>query len=282
MTNESVKYWRLAHLPGVELLRAKYTTQVFSRHIHEGYALGVIEQGALAFSYRGGRLIAPAGSVNLVIPGEAHDGQAATAAGWSYRMFYLNSDLLQHATYELFGKERRPYFSAGVLYDTELARQILLTHHCMETAENTALEQNSRLLSLLAAFISRHSEQSAEQDEPRKDARAVELVRQYIEDHYAENIMLQNLVQTSHLSGFHLIRLFRSTVGVPPHVFLKQVRIRRASRFIAQGMTLAEAAQTAGFVDQSHFSRQFKQITGITPRQYSNSIQYGVASHTII
>lgn len=271
---ESVKYWVAPQGSGIELLRAKYTTQTFSRHIHDGYALGVIEQGALAFSYRGQRLIAPAGTVNLVIPGEAHDGQAATPAGWSYRMFYLAPDLLEQASFELFGKLRRPFFAAGVLYDTDLAWQIQTTHRCMENREVSVLEQESRLLSLLAAFIVRHSDQSADWNSPRKNERAVTLVRQYIEEHYTENIALQQLAQACHLSAFHLIRLFRSRVGVPPHAFLTQVRIRRAKECLAKGCLPIVVAQETGFVDQSHFSRQFKQITGLTPGQYSNSIQY--------
>ena len=65
--DQSVKFWSLPQALGIELLRAKYTTQNFSRHIHDGYAFGVIEQGALAFSYRGEHLVAPAGAINLVI-----------------------------------------------------------------------------------------------------------------------------------------------------------------------------------------------------------------------
>ena len=257
------------------MLRAQYTTQTFSRHIHEGYALGVIEQGALAFSYRGKQLVASAGTVNLVIPGEAHDGKAASPAGWSYRMFYLSPEVLEKTVHELYGKWRRPYFSAGVLEDDLLAGQIQTAHRSMENSEASILEQETRLISLLSYFVSRHSDWSGAWDEQYNEDRSVMLVRQYIEEHFAENITMQQLAQTCHLSTFHLIRLFRRRVGVPPHIFLKQVRVRRSREFLGQGMAPALVAQTAGFVDQSHFTRQFRQIVGITPSQYSNFIQYG-------
>jgi AraC-like DNA-binding protein len=271
---ESVKYWVAPQAPGIELLRAKYTTQTFSRHIHDGYALGVIEQGALAFSYRGERLIAPAGTINLVIPGEAHDGQAATPAGWSYRMFYLESDLLEKVAAELFGRASQPFFSAGVIHDPGLASQIATVHRLLERQDSMKLEQEALVLNLLATFIARHSEQRAELCCDAHEDQAVKVAKEYIEAHYSENISLQDLVQACHLSSFYLIRIFRRRFGVPPHVFLKQVRIRRAKDCLAKGSLPVVVAQETGFVDQSHFSRQFKQITGLTPGQYSNSIQY--------
>ena len=44
----------LPFLGGVELLRARFLTQTFSRHFHEGFAMGCIEHGAMRFNYRGG------------------------------------------------------------------------------------------------------------------------------------------------------------------------------------------------------------------------------------
>ena len=92
---EKVKFWVLPQLNNLELLNATYTTHAFTKHYHEGFAIGVIERGALAFSYRGEKLVAPVGQINLVIPGEAHDGHAASDLGWSYRMFYLAPRLLE-------------------------------------------------------------------------------------------------------------------------------------------------------------------------------------------
>ena len=279
---ESVKYWKVSQLFNVELLCATYTTQNFSRHIHEGYALGVIEQGALAFSYRGERVIAPAGSVNLVIPGEAHDGYAAMPAGWTYRMFYIAPEVLKQVTYNLFGQERSPYFSAGVIQDRNLANQISTLHRLLEEQSSPKLEQESLFIAMLTSFVARHSDRRTDLRYLGKEDHAVKLVKDYIEDHYSENISLQDLSTTCHLSTFHLIRVFKNTIGVPPHIYLKQVRIRRAKEFLAKGLLPVFVAQEMGFVDQSHFSKQFKQITGVTPSQYSNFIQEQFRSNDVI
>ena len=124
-TREVVKYWRSPNLSDVELLHARYTAQSFSRHAHDTYAIGVIEQGALTFSYRGENWLAQAGQVNLAVPGEAHTGNSATDSGWTYRMFYIAPELMRlvsEATADC--PVRLPFFAAGVINDTKLAGRI--------------------------------------------------------------------------------------------------------------------------------------------------------------
>lgn len=60
---ESVTFWRDPVLADMEVLKATYVTHSFSRHSHEGYAIGTIESGAEAFTYRGMTYQAPAGNL---------------------------------------------------------------------------------------------------------------------------------------------------------------------------------------------------------------------------
>jgi AraC-like DNA-binding protein len=71
-----------------------------------------------------------------------------------------------------------------------------------------------------------------------------------------------------------LIRLFGDATGIPPHAYLRQVRVKRAKALLARGDSIANVAQATGFNDQSHLNRWFKRLLGITPGQYRNSVQY--------
>ena len=271
---EQVNFWRMPQLSNLELLHATYVNHCFAKHSHDCFAIGVIEHGALKFSYRGEKLIAPAGCINLVIPGEAHDGSAGSDEGWTYRMFYLEPQLLEQAAYELVGNlKQKPFFAAGTIQDDELASQIRNLHLLLENSGLSLMEQESRLLMLLTVFIARHADERFAFRHVGKENRAVNLAREYIEATYTENISINSLAQHCNLSPFHLIRVFKTHIGVPPHVYLKQVRIKQAKVLLAKKISIAAIAHETGFADQSHFSRQFKQITGITPNQYSNIIQ---------
>jgi len=65
-----------------------------------------------------------------------------------------------------------------------------------------------------------------------------------------------------------MIRSFRKATGLPPHAYLRQLRVERARELLFRRMPLAEVALAAGFADQAHFTRTFKQITGTTPGRY--------------
>lgn len=271
---ESIIYQRMPHFHNLELLHATYIKHTFSRHTHEGYAFGVIEQGALAFSYRGEKLIALPGHINLVIPGEAHDGYALSDAGWSYRMFYLDSSLLEQVAGEISGcTQTLPFFSAGVIKDDFLAKKIKDLHMLLENNASLLMEQESQLLNLLSSFILRHAQQRFPLHPLGKENQSMRRAREYIEENYTQNISIYTLSSLCNLSAFHLIRVFHDHFGVPPHVFQKQVRIKKAKELLAQKMSLACIAQETGFTDQSHLAKQFKHMVGIPPGQYRNSVQ---------
>ena len=84
---------------------------------------------------------------------------------------------------------------------------------------------------------------------------------------------LEVLSHLTHLSRYHLVRVFSKSVGPPPHAYLRQVRVDRAKALLAAGCPVAEAAVATGFTDQSHLHRWFKRLWGVTPGGYRQSVQ---------
>lgn len=274
VSTEQVKLWRQPGLGGVELLRAHYVTQNFGRHTHDGFAVGVIEAGALGFYYHGENVIAPAGMINLVNPGEVHTGHAATRGGWTYRMFYADADLLQDAASQIADQpEALPFFREGVLSDEPLAHALRTLHVGLETGELSRLETESRFLSLLTQLIDRHAEPKPSWRPVTREPAVVKRARDYIEACYAENISVRDLASVAHLSPFHFIRVFQEQTGMPPHAYLMQTRVRKARALLEKGRRIVDAAYETGFADQSHLTKHFKRALGYTPGQYRNSVQ---------
>ncbi len=90
----------------------------------------------------------------------------------------------------------------------------------------------------------------------------------HIEACCADSLPLAALAAMCGLSLDRFSVLFRREVGVPPHRYLCQVRIRRAQALLSQGVRPAEAALEAGFFDQSHLYRHFKRQVGVTPGEF--------------
>jgi AraC-like DNA-binding protein len=202
-------------------------------------------------------------------------------------MFYLDSALLQKAAAEISGKRRDiPFFSTPTIHDTELASLLRNLHVTLE-AGGTALERESKFLWTFAQLAKRHADDSSVERGMGDERAVVRTVRQYLEDRYTENVSLDDLARVAGLSAYHLLRVFRSETGLPPHAFLEQVRVNRAREFLRAGSSIADATFNTGFSDQSHFSRHFKKMTGVTPgqyqktaRSYKTSLGAGEHSHT--
>jgi AraC-like DNA-binding protein len=273
-SDATIKLWRMNHLDKLELLRATHLKQVFPKHTHERYAVGVIERGALGFFYRGENVVASSGDINLCIPGEMHTGGPLAESGWTYRMFYIKPTVLTRIASELAGKPRElPFIQAGTICDDRLARKLVSVHkrleqHHAQGETSTSLEQETHLITILGELIRRYADDPPHHQIVGTEPRAVQQVKSYLEQHYAEDVSLADLANLTQLSRYHLLRVFSSYAGVPPHAYLRQVRVRHAKDLLSAGRSIAEVAVSTGFNDQSHLTRWLKRLWGVTPGQY--------------
>lgn len=83
---------------------------------------------------------------------------------------------------------------------------------------------------------------------------------------------LTRLASLCDISRFQLIRRFSREVGMTPHAYLLQSRVRLAKKLLAQGKRTVDVALMAGFSDQSHLTHAFQKQTGITPGQYRSAM----------
>jgi AraC-like DNA-binding protein len=98
---------------------------------------------------------------------------------------------------------------------------------------------------------------------------ALRRVCDYIRAHLGEDLEVGTLAAQAGLSPYHFARAFKESVGVPPHRFLLAQRIERAADLLRHTeQSLASIALTVGFADQSHFSRSFHALAGLTPGQF--------------
>ena len=262
-----LKFWRVPHLDNLELLHATNITYYYPRHIHEECSIVLILQGAETTTCRGTSCIALPGNLLVVNADEVHSSKSV---GTEYRVIKISSKTLNQIAFELFGHNfERPFSSQLVMKDPLMFRLLLGLHLKLE--QNLShLEQESEFISTTGQLITRHNKNHVVLQPPLAKERCyVNLIRDYLKSHYAENVSLAQLTSITNLSPFYLLRVFRKQVGCPPHEYQTQVRITRARKLIRKGHSISEVALETGFFDQSHFSRNFKRIVGIPPGQYS-------------
>ena len=96
---------------------------------------------------------------------------------------------------------------------------------------------------------------------------ALERVKEYIEEHYDEDLTIEQLASLSELSPKYFVEVYKKTYGHSAMDYLAHVRLNKAKQLMLGSDSLSrEVAHMVGYKDEFYFSRKFKKAFGISPR----------------
>jgi len=148
----------------------------------------------------------------------------------------------------------------------------LLKLHCWSESGGTPLQCQSGLLTLIAKLLKRHARVPYSVTGGTAEPVAVRRARAYLDGSLSDKVTLDVLSIKAGLTPFRLLRAFQRAVGMTPHAYHTQCKVRVVRSLLATDAPLAEAAVAAGFADQAHMTRVFRSIMGVTPGQYRTAI----------
>lgn len=267
----------------IELLSALYARHRFPAHAHETFAIGAVVRGTSSTRYRGATDVHRPGSVIVIEPGEIHTGEPCDGDGWGYRMIYPSVAQLSALTatpVEMLscgGLTDRSFIADAALADRFLVAHALLQPAAQaiptpEDARRGAVLMSEMLRDLIALLIA--SGGARQVPTPRATGMPpvpVRIACDFLEANYARRVTLSQLTDLVALSPFQLIRVFRRSIGVTPYAYLALIRVQRARELLRGGMPASGVAFATGFCDQSHFTRVFRHVAGMTPGQYAEA-----------
>ena len=106
-------------------------------------------------------------------------------------------------------------------------------------------------------------------EEESRSFRELLPVIRYIDDHYTEEISMKDMAAMAKLSATHFNARFREILRMSPSQYVLSRRIEHARHLLTDtSLRLAEIGASVGFFDQSHFTKRFRKVTGLTPRSY--------------
>jgi AraC-like DNA-binding protein len=126
------------------------------------------------------------------------------------------------------------------------------------------------VLELLESLFARLKQPSPQTIAGALSSQQLRLVREFVEAHLADKIVLEDLSLLVGLARFRFLKLFKRTVGMTPHAWLLRMRLEKAMALINanRNMPITEIAHAVGFFDQSHFTRAFREAYGVTPARF--------------
>jgi AraC-like DNA-binding protein len=250
---------------GVETLEAFFAGHAFDRHAHDTLAVGLTDSGVQRFRYRGRCHDSTSGGMILLHPGEPHDGESGATGGFAYRMVYLDPGYGLELLREDGRGPNLPFAADPLQRDSRLRQAFTALWQALGEQPGDRLRQDEALVGLWRVLA---RQPTTESGRPATVGR-LDRVRDALADAHAHPWSLEELAAMAGVSRFALCRAFRRTYGVSPHAYLLERRLMRARGDLAAGIPAAEAAVAAGFVDQSHLTRNLKRRFGMAPGRFA-------------
>ena len=247
----------------------------FGRHWHDVYGFGLLDRGAQSWASGRGRVDAYAGHVITTNPGEVHDGRPLGGPSRRWRIVSVDPGVMRSLTNSPASDSEivRPVIDdAGLVASL---RGLFAAIERWNNGERTSLERlavEERVVQGCVLLMRRHGSSPAPGDAAKA---SVHRVRERLADELLTVPSLADLASTVGLSRFQLLRRFREQYGVTPHAWVISRRAEQARACIRDGATLASAAATCGFADQSHMTRVFARHFGYTPGAWRRASRFG-------
>jgi AraC-like DNA-binding protein len=265
---EVVNVVRRPSFPGVELIEASGSTREWG-HQCSTFAFGSMRDWNGSLDYRRRKLNLASGDTFLFDAGELFHAVPFEGRAGAFRVLEFAPETFEAAC-RAEGSNAPVHFAHIV---TKVSPQLEAALDALQAAllrDAEPLEQQSRLAVLAHAAVTTVLEQV-----PRKPSKPAPLgpcarLREILHSTESTQLNLSDFARNVGVSQFQLLRTFKRHYGYPPHAYGLHVRVERARQMLRRGFTVAQAAAANDFTDQSHLTRHFRRIWGVTPGVYAS------------
>lgn len=253
----------------ITVLDATMSDFSYSKHAHEEYSLGVTLQGRQDFFCQNSFHKSASGNVLIFNPEDVHDGHSGGEQTLKYKMLYIHPDEFRPLFSSLGYQQQSILRLSHPMTDNPILRhQILRLSSTIQQANYSKIEFESGLFQIAQSMVTMSGNLDLGTQNSKRIDKLLLRARDYILASLEHNISIDDIANVATMSKFHFIRQFRQQFGITPHQYVLSCRVNLARRIIESGKSLNQAAFEAGFADDSHLSRHFKRIYGLTPKRF--------------
>lgn len=266
MNSTAIQFQLQTDNPDIRFVQGMNVNHTFPCHIHHSFSLGLVQQGRRIIYVDQTPHLICANECFIINPYQPHSCGVAEEEGHSYEVISLSPRLLQDIYKEVANAAEVPRF-----YQVKITEPAIVNGFAdwLKKQSRHNLTDSAELIAVLRELVLRYAQAEPVAPEHSRQAIVAQACA-YIEANFDRLIRLNEIAAVTHVSPFYLNRIFRQEIGIPPHTYLLQARIKKSLEQLLQTGSILEAAYALGFSDQSHFSRFFKKNIGLTPKQYLN------------
>ena len=260
-------HWHPEKLPGVGMLEAENCAQRW-KVFHETYTichvLKIFDMDSHTWFYKRRKYFGRPGGLMLMEPGEHHIDQNVKGSG-TFWVIQLNPKLFEDQVRKGFLRGS-PHLTNGATSNPDLVRAMSRLRISLKLP-SSELEKGSRLAEVMRILTDKCCEgKPSSPIDP--GISCLSRAKEYIRAHFSESIGFTELANQFGISLSNMDHLFVKYFGIAPKKYQAMLRVAEVRKQLDRGVP--PSCIEAGFFDQAHLYRVFKQMTGVTPGEYQN------------
>ena len=249
-----------------------------TKHLHRQVEMVVVLEGEATAYIDDVAYPMQAGDVFMALPNQVHSYYSDERYGYG-ALIIVESD---------FCPDFRDILHNSIL-ETSVARRALtplVRRLCEQICTDNEKRENSlyaraRLRAFVTLLYARFFEGSVPRQREHIDTDALQNILSYCAQNYAQDLSLDVLAQTLHISKFHISHLLNGKLHMTFSDYLNSIRIAAAIPLLEEGtMTITELSHRVGYNSTRTFNRAFLRQMGMTPRAYRTGLEQGEISKT--
>lgn len=264
---QGIRYFLNNSNGDIEVKRCNNSIHSTKAHFHNEVSIGLIEKGCSKTEIGGSTYELTDRTFLIIPPNMVHKCNPYDYEQWSFRMLYINKEWFQSA----FDIE-----SEKIKFSYREVNQNMFSNiiNLFDNIENKLIdvEDESKLLRYISVLNEDNNKYFNKEISANFNLKKIDEVRQYINANYLNYIKLNELAKVADISKYYLIKQFEECSGLSPHQYITNLRINHAKKLLKSNKNSADIALESGFYDQSHFTKCFKEYTGVTPMTYKSCL----------
>lgn len=252
-----------------------------SWHWHPEFEITLVSQGRLSFCTPGLNITLEKGEAVFINSNVLHEYQLLGADTVIYS-FLFSRDFLSGTRGSQIEKKYlfpviadRNLKSRGLYPDGRAGMSMLQNlYEIIDLCENEPFGYEFEIRGILGRFwCTLYDETSGSRSVSppahEEDSRRMQLMMEYIHEHYREKMSVDEIAGAAGISGRECARCFRRSIGMAPFEYVNDYRVRKAAlALLATGDSILEISESTGFHSVSYFGKTFRGIMGCSPREY--------------